>query len=333
MSSRSDRLPRRLMVGTALLVAALAPACAREKREPPPAATVAAGGATFIDPKVAERAAMMGPTFVDAVKLPTPHSTWQTEHVLRVCADPNNLPFSNRAGEGIENRLAEMIAHDIGARVAYTWWPQRRGFVRQTLGHGECDVMLGAPSDYERLESTTPYYRSTYVFVTRRDRNLRIHSFDDPRLRTLRIGLHAIGDDYSNGPAAEALAKRGITGHLVGYSIYGDYSKADPPAELLRAVARGDVDVAIAWGPLAGYYARKVNADLVIDRVTPDSEPPGIRFAYDISAGVRRGDTATRAMLERSLARHQGDIRKLLLEFGVPLAERTVAYRTEEAAR
>ena len=138
--------------------------------------------------------------------------------VLRVCADPNNLPFSNRRLEGFENRLAEMVARDLHATVQYTWWPQHRGFIRNTLKAGTCDVLMGLPSSVELAWTTRPYYRSTYVFVSRRDRGLAVRSFDDPALRRLRIGVQMIGDDGTNSPPAHALANLGIANNVPGYS-------------------------------------------------------------------------------------------------------------------
>jgi mxaJ protein len=129
---------------------------------------------------------------------------------LRVCADPNNLPFSNDRQEGFENKLVDLVAKDLGATVAYTWWAQRRGNVRETLNDGKCDLIPGVGSSLEMLATTRPYYRSTYVAVTRADRGLDIASFDDPRLETLRIGVSMIGDDFNNTPPAHALARRGI---------------------------------------------------------------------------------------------------------------------------
>jgi quinoprotein dehydrogenase-associated probable ABC transporter substrate-binding protein len=178
-----------------------------------------------------------------------------TPLALRVCADPNNLPFSNEAQQGFENRIATLIATDLGVPLRYTWWPERRGFVRNTLKARLCDVVMEVPAAYELTERTAPYYRSTYVFVTRADRHLTIRSFDDPALRHLRIGIHMMGDDYANSPAAIALARRGLAGQVVPFMIYGDYSKPDPPAEIIRAVANDSIDVAVAWGPLAGYFA------------------------------------------------------------------------------
>ena len=156
--------------------------------------------------------------------------------ILRVCSDPNNLPFSNRAGEGFENRLAELIADELHAQVRYTWWAQRRGFVRNTLGAGACDLIAGVPSGYEPVRTTEPYYRSTYVFVTRRDLAPPIESIDDPRLRRLRIGIHVIGDDYAEPPSATALARRGIVNNIHGYTLYGDYREPNPPARILDAL-------------------------------------------------------------------------------------------------
>jgi quinoprotein dehydrogenase-associated probable ABC transporter substrate-binding protein len=240
---------------------------------------------------------------------------------LRVCADPNNLPFSNARGEGFENRIAELLARDIGAQLEYTWWPQRRGFVRNTLAAGRCDVVLGVPAGYEMVLPTRPFYRSTYVFVTRTDRGLRIRSLDDSVLRRLSIGVHMIGDDYANTPPAQALARRGIIENVHGYTIYGDYSKPDPPAELVRAVERGEIDVAIAWGPLAGYFAQRSTHPLTIVPVTPARDGADARFVFAIAAGVRKGDTVTRALVQRELDRNRAQIHAVLERYGVPLVE------------
>ena len=240
---------------------------------------------------------------------------------LRVCADPNNLPFSNEKQEGFENRIASLIAKDLGVPVRYTWWPERRGFIRNTLKAGICDVVMQVPASYELTAHTTPYYRSTYVFVTRADRGLRIHSFDDPALRHLRIGIHMMGDDYANSPAAVALARRGLGARIVPFMIYGDYSQPDPPARLIRAVAEDSVDVAVAWGPLAGYFAKRSPTPLTLTpvRPVPGDGLPARAFAYSMAVGVRRGDTAWRAMLDTELVRRRDDIRRILQDYGVPL--------------
>jgi quinoprotein dehydrogenase-associated probable ABC transporter substrate-binding protein len=241
--------------------------------------------------------------------------------LLRVCADPNNLPFSNQAGEGFENALARLVARDLHRSVQYTWWPQRRGFIRNTLSGGSCDVVMGVPSSFERVLATRPYYRSAYVFVSRRHDHLHLTSLDDPRLRRLRLGLHVIGDDYNNVPPAEALASRGIVGNITGYSIYGDYSTPNPPRVLIDAVARGDIDVAIAWGPLAGFFARRQQVLLDLVPVSPQVDTPLLPMAFDIAMGVRRGDTTLRDALDEVIVRRRHEIRALLDRFGVPIVD------------
>lgn len=239
--------------------------------------------------------------------------------VLRVCADPNNLPFSNARGEGFENRLAALIAAELDADLAYTWQPQRRGFIRETLRAGRCDVVLGVPSAFELTANTRPYYRSTYVFVTRRDAPLGdLRSFDDPRLRTLRIGVPLIGDDGANAPPAHALARRGIVRNVVGYTVYGDYTEDSPPRRLVDAVARGELDVAIAWGPLAGYVARGQTVPLNLIPVSPQVDLPFLPFVFDIAIGVRRGEEDFRCELDGVLRRRRAHIDALLREYGVP---------------
>lgn len=245
-------------------------------------------------------------------------STATMRPALRVCADPNNMPFSNRAGEGFENRIARVLAGDLGETPAYTWWAQRRGFIRSTLSAHQCDIVIGIVANADRVLTTRPYYRSTYVFVTRRDRGLVIRSFDDPRLRTLRIGLHVIGADYNSLPPGVALAQRGLVHNVVGYSIYGNYAAPSPPSALIAAVGRGDVDVAIAWGPLAGYYARRSPVPLVVTPVATATAGNGIPFVYDIAIGVRPGDQAFANRLAGILTRRRREVDRILREYGVP---------------
>jgi len=242
--------------------------------------------------------------------------------VLRVCSDPNNLPYSNSREEGFENKLAELIARELNAEVQYTWWPLRRGFVRNTLRAGECDVLMGVPSSWELVLATKPYYRSTYVFVTRKDRGLTIRSLDDPILRELKIGVHVIGDDYANSPPAHALAKRKIVGNLVGYSVYGDYAEENPPAAIIDAVAAGEVDVAIVWGPIAGFFAKRQAVPLELVPVSPAIDLPFLPFVYDVSIGVRRGEDAFKEELEAILDRKRQEIEALLESYGVPIVGR-----------
>lgn len=237
---------------------------------------------------------------------------------LRVCADPNNLPYSNRREEGFENRLAEMVARDLHARVSYVWWPQHRGFIRNTLKAGKCDVLLGLPSAVELAFTTRPYYRSTYVFVSRKDRGIGVRSFDDPALRKLRIGVQMIGDDGTNSPPAHALANRGIVDNIKGYSVYGDYSQPNPPARIVEAVAHGDVDMAVVWGPLAGYFAPRQKVPLSLVPVSPQIDRPFLPFVFDVSMAVRRGDDKLHAELDSFIERRQPEIDALLDRYGIP---------------
>jgi mxaJ protein len=252
--------------------------------------------------------AAVGATLANAAMTPS----------LRVCADPNNLPYSNQRGEGFENALASLVGKELGRRVEYTWWAQRRGFFRNTLNAGDCDIVLGVPSSIEMVRRTKPYYRSSYVFVTQRRRNLRIASLDDSVLRTLKIGVPMIGDDYASTPPAAAMIKRGLAGNLVSFSVYGDYAQPNPPARLIDAVRAGDVDVAMAWGPLAGYFARDGDSSLVITPVTPQIDLPFLPMTFDIAMGVRHDDSLFAAQLDSVIDRRRGSIDSLLARYGVP---------------
>ncbi len=241
---------------------------------------------------------------------------------LRVCADPNNLPFSNEKREGFENRIADLIGRELHRRVEYTWWAQRRGFVRNTLNAHECDLVLGVTAGMEMLATTRPYYRSSYVFVTRRDRHLGITSFNDPRLASLRIGVQLVGDDGANTPPVHALSNRGITRNLVGYMVYGDYRQANPAARIVDGVASGDVDVAIVWGPLAGYFAQRSPVPLDVVPVSPRLDLPYLPFVFDIALGVRRGDSTFKSSIEEVIVRRKPAIDSILATYGVPRADR-----------
>jgi mxaJ protein len=240
--------------------------------------------------------------------------------VLRVCADPNNLPFSNRAGEGFENKLAELVARDLKAKIQYVWWAQRRGYVRNTLKDNRCDVWPGVATQVDMLATSRPYYRSTYVFVSRADRKLDIASFDDPRLKRLKIGVQMVGNDAQNTPPAHALARRGIIGNVRGFMLYGDYAQPNPPAEIVRAVDRGDIDMAVVWGPLAGYFAAQAAHPLRLTPVQPWLDGPQWPMVFDISMGVRRDDAKLKAELDGALQRRAAEVKALLAAYHVPIA-------------
>jgi quinoprotein dehydrogenase-associated probable ABC transporter substrate-binding protein len=238
------------------------------------------------------------------------------DSVLKVCADPNNLPYSNAAGEGFENRLAELLAQSMGKKVEYTWWAQRRGFIRNTLKAGRCDVVMGLPSGFDEALTTHPYYQSSYVLVYRQNSGYELHGLDDPRLHELKIGVHLVGEGIS--PPAEVLARHGIIRNVVGYSIFGDYSQPNPPARLIEAVANRDIDVAVAWGPLAGYFAEQSETPLKVVPL-PESGNPVLPFQFGIAMGVRPGDTQLRDRLDTLITQKQPEIHALLKQYGIPL--------------
>ena len=239
---------------------------------------------------------------------------------LRVCADPNNLPFSNERGEGFENKIAELIADELGVTLSYTWWAQRRGFIRNTLNTGSCDLVTGTTNGIEMLRTTLPYYRSGYTFVTRQD-GPKVSSLDDPILHNLRIGIQLVGEDGANPPPSEALARRGIVDNVRGYLVYGDYREQNPAAAIMDAVAKGEIDVAIVWGPVAGYFAGRESVPLKVALVTPQNDGPRVPMVFDINMGVRRDDPTLRDGINAALSKLRPKIDAVLATYGVPRAD------------
>ncbi|MDQ6829519.1 MAG: substrate-binding domain-containing protein [Gemmatimonadota bacterium] len=238
---------------------------------------------------------------------------------LRVCADPNNLPFSDSAGSGFENKIAELVARDLHASLAYTWWPQRRGFVKRTLGANDCDVVIGVPVGYDLVMTTRPYYRSGYVFLSRRDRGYALQSLDDPLLRGLKVGVSLIGSHYQNTPPGDALAERGIVANVVGIPVYGDYERQGARPEIIGAVARGEVDVAIVWGPTAGYWAKRDRVPLAIAPIISSGRDSArVPMRFDMAMGVRKKDDALRATLDSIIVHRQHEIGAILESYAVP---------------
>src|SRR5262245_1594526 len=250
-------------------------------------------------------------------------SSAQGQKQFRVCADPYNLPFSNRQLEGFENKIAGLIAKELGAPLSYVWWGQRRGFIRNTMNatlkDARCDVVIGVPAGYDLVLTTKPYYRSTYVFVYPKGKGLQIKSLDDPILKKLKIGVHLLGDDYTNPPPVHELAKRGIYSNVVGFDTF--YSAENPPSRIIDAVAAGKIGVAIVWGPAAGYFVARQSVPLEV--VAVPSGSGDLPFSFDMSMGVRPGDTMLKAQLEKVIERKQADIQKILKDYGVPLLERS----------
>jgi quinoprotein dehydrogenase-associated probable ABC transporter substrate-binding protein len=239
---------------------------------------------------------------------------------LRVCSDPNNLPFSNRAGQGFENRIAGLLARDLHETIAYTWARQGENFLNRTLKARKCDVTMAAPAGFDEVDTTRPYYASTYVFVSRRG-GPQVASLTDPRLRKLRIGVHLLGGDPA--PPEAALGREGIVNNVSGFMIMGDYAKPSPPARLIEAVERRQIDVAAVWGPLGGYFAKRSPVPLTVTPMTHTKGFAPLEFRFAIAMGVRKGDRALRDRLDAALARERGAVRNILAAYGVPLVEMT----------
>ena len=252
-----------------------------------------------------------------------------TAPVFRVCADPNNLPFSNEKQEGFENKIAELFAESLESELRYTWWPQRRGFLRGTLNAGRCDVVMGVPAQYNQVLTTESYYQSSYAFVYSPSADYQLTSLDDAILRTLRIGVHLIGDDYTNSPPAHALSQRRIVNNVVGYSVFGNYAEDSPPGKIVAAVAAGDIDTAIVWGPIAGYFAQQQTPPLNVVLLPPDAGSPQLPFSYAMAMGVRLGNDALKAQLDTLLEQHSQQIQAILKDYGVPVVG---VEATEEAS-
>jgi len=230
---------------------------------------------------------------------------------LRVCAEPDNLPFSHEDGSGFENRIAAVLAQEIEAGLRFEWQPQRRAFVRKTLGEGLCDAWMGVPAGFERVLATRPYYRSTYVFVFPKTRPLL--SFEAQDLRALRIGVQLPGNDLAATPPGHALAAKGAVEKVVGYTVYGERPAA---ARIVDAVAKGELDAGVVWGPAAGFFAAK--AALGVAHAKAPAELDGLPFEFAISIGVKRGQKALRDELDAALEKRKPEIDAILADYAVP---------------
>jgi quinoprotein dehydrogenase-associated probable ABC transporter substrate-binding protein len=243
----------------------------------------------------------------------------QSKGQFRVCADPENMPHSNQKQEGFENKIADLIAKDFSATPRYTWWGQRRGFIRNTMNatleEGRCDVVIGVPEGYDLVTPTKPYYRSTYVFVYNKAKGPQVKSLDDPVLKKVKIGVHLLGDDYTNPPPVHELSKRGVVGNLVGFSTF--YSAENPPSSIIDAVASGKVDIAIVWGPAAGYFVKQQRVPLTM--VPVPSGKGDLPFEFGIAMGVKPGNQELKARLEKVIDTRRAEITKILNDYNVPL--------------
>ena len=236
--------------------------------------------------------------------------------VIRVCADPDNMPLSNQKGEGFEQKIAELIAKEWNAKIEYAWWPVRRGFFSRALNGRYCDVAIEAPADFDMAAVTRPYFRSGYVFVTRKDSRLDIKSLADPRLKKLRIGVNILNSDAENTPPAMALSRYGVVGNLTGFPTF--YTDTVRPEDIVTAVAKKDIDVGIAWGPLAGYFAKRSPVPLTLQPLAERDSATDFPFRFSIGIAVRRKDKALRDSLQTVLDRRKPEIQAILKKYGIP---------------
>lgn len=236
---------------------------------------------------------------------------------IRVCADPDNMPSSNDKLEGYENKLATLISQELKAKLEYVWYPTRRGYFR-ILNGMYCDLAMEVPAGLDMAGATKAYFRSGYVFVTRKGSGLDdINSLADPRLKKVKIGVNIYTSDAENSPPAMALSHYGVVGNLVGFSTFFDESNR--PEDIVNAVAKKDVDLAIAWGPLAGYFAKSASVPLVLTPLPAKDSLSDFPFQYNIGIAVRRSDKEFKDSLNAVLTRRQPDVQAILKEYAVPL--------------
>jgi mxaJ protein len=237
--------------------------------------------------------------------------------LIRVCADPDNMPSSNDKLEGYENKLATLISQELKAKLEYVWYPTRRGYFR-ILNGMYCDLAMEVPAGLDMAGATKPYFRSGYVFVTRKGSGLDdIKTLADPRLKKLKIGVNVYTSDAENSPPAMALSHYGVVGNLTGYSTFFDENNR--PEDIINAVSKKEVDLAIAWGPLAGYYAKQATVPLVLTALPAKDSLSEVPFQYNIGIAVRRKDKEFRDSLEAVLTRRQPEVQAILKEYAVPL--------------
>jgi mxaJ protein len=227
------------------------------------------------------------------------------------------MPLSNQKGEGFEQKIAELVAKEWNAKVEYAWWPVRRGFFARALNGRYCDIAIQAPADFDMAGVTKPYFRSGYVFVTRKDSGLDLKSLADPRLKKLKIGVNILNSDAENTPPAMALSRYGVVGNLTGYPTF--YTDSVRPEDIIDAVAKKEIDVGIAWGPLAGYFAAKSSVPLTLQPLAERDSLTDFPFRFSIGMGVRRRDRALRDSLQTVLDRRAPEIQAILKQYRVPM--------------
>jgi len=232
---------------------------------------------------------------------------------LRVCADPNNLPFSDEKSEGFENKIAEVIGRDLSLPVSYFWFPQIVGFVRNGLLAGRCDLVMGTVAGDELMQTTTPYYHTSYVLVVRDDSKITTSDLDDPAFKPLHIGV------ISGTPPSDLLVHHALMGSARPYALTVDTRFESPPHQMLKDIADGSIDAGMIWGPFAGYY---ITHDKLPLRVIELKSEPGMpRLDYHIAMGVRYNEADWRRRINEAIRKHQSDIDAILRDYGVPLLD------------
>ena len=235
-------------------------------------------------------------------------------NVLRVCADPNSMPFSNQAEEGYENKLAEFLAQKLGKRVAYTYFPEVTGFVRNTLAAGKCDVIMSYPQGDELVQNTNAYYQTAYALVFKPGTGLDgVETLADPRLKGKRIGIVA------GTPPATNLAINGLMGSARPYHLMVDTRLGTSAEAMVRDLQAGEIDAGVLWGPIAGYYAKQADPPLTVVPLT--HEQGGSRMVYRMTMGVRPSDQEWKRQLNELISANQSEINSILLDYGVPLLD------------
>lgn len=245
---------------------------------------------------------------------------------FRVCADPHNLPFSNEQGEGFENKLAELFAEKLGRKLAYAFYPQATGFVRNTLGAHRCDVIMGFPQGDDLVQTTNPYYRTAYAFIFKAGSPFEgIVSLGDERLRGKRIGVVA------GTPPATYLAAAGLVANAKPYALMVD-TRVDSSAEaMMKDLKDGTIEIGVLWGPMAGYYARGAEPPIRVVPLLKDRGGPALNFR--IAMGVRPADQNWKRQLSKLIEENQPAINKLLLSYGVPLLDEQGQLISDDAAK
>ncbi len=245
----------------------------------------------------------------DAVHAQTGELIHRTE--LRICADPNNLPFSDEKKEGFENKIADLIGQELGLPISYVWFPQVIGFVRNTLRAGQCDLVMGAAAGDDVMQTTSPYYYTSYMLVSRADKKVAFSGFDDPQIKSLRIGIVA------GTPPADLLVKHGLMDHAQPYALMIDTRYESPTHQMVEDIVAGKIDIGLLWGPIAGYYAHRGKE--LLDLVPLKSEPGSPRMDYHIAMGVRGNEPEWRRRINAAIQKRREAIVAILRDYGVPL--------------